>query len=249
MPPRPSWAVALSVARRGMCSHRPALELRASAVSALRALGIKAIDSSGASLFEAQRACWPVVDAGLPAFLAAPTGTGKSVLAVLRACTVAGMREEGTTTTHPTGDLALPRALVIAPTRELAAQHLNVARTILSHTAPGAHAALIAGGEKHAAQRRSLAALSPALVVGTPGRVLAHVAQTHLSLHRVRYASGMPVGVPARRAPHGRTRAARGADTRAAHALRTCRCVVLDEADILLSPDGGFWLEVCTLRL
>lgn len=171
-------------AARHLCSSAPVLQPRA--VQALRALGIKSVEPSGASLFEAQRACWPVLDSGAPTFVAAPTGTGKSVLSVLRACTVAGTREEGAAALQPEPDLALPRALVIAPTRELAAQHADVARLMLEHAAPGARLALIAGGEKHAVQRRMLAGSSPALVVGTPGRILAHVAQNHLSLHRVR---------------------------------------------------------------
>lgn len=184
------WTIIARVSTRGFATgHAPAL-LSAQAIAGLRALGINDVDSSGTSLFEAQRACWPMIDKGLPTFLAAPTGTGKSVLAVLRACIVAGQKapagQQGPSTHAPNASLALPRTIVIAPTRELAMQHFEVALKMLPHTAPGASATLIAGGEKHALQRKQLAASMPELVVGTPGRLLAHVAQCHLSLHKVR---------------------------------------------------------------
>jgi superfamily II DNA/RNA helicase len=166
---------------------RPPALLDAGSVGALRALGLDAIDTSGASLFEAQRACWPAMSNGSHTFVTAPTGTGKSVLAVLRACTVATRREEGTPALHPSAGIALPKALIVAPTRELADQHVQVATKFLDAIDERAGGALlIAGGEKHAVQRRALAAAQPAIVVGTPGRILAHVAQNHLSLHRVR---------------------------------------------------------------
>lgn len=237
-------------ALRGFCSASAPPVLGPKAVLALRALGIKAIEPSGAALFDAQRACWPLLDAGMPTFVAAPTGTGKSVLAVLRACTVAGTREEGAASIHAVADLALPRALVIAPTRELAAQHVDCARLMLEQVAPGARVALIAGGEKHAVQRRTLASTSPALVIGTPGRILAHVAQNHLSLHRVRCAHvpspAMPSSALWKALGALRTRCARYGMPLSSRVRRArChRCVVLDEADSLLSPDGGFWLEV-----
>lgn len=184
-------AVRAAIWRTGMramsAAVRPPALLDPGAVGALKALGLEAIDASGASLFEAQRACWPAMSAGAHTFVTAPTGTGKSVLAVLRACTVATKREEGAPTLHPSAGIALPRALIVAPTRELADQHVQVATKFLDVAEERAGSAmLIAGGEKHAVQRRALAAAQPAVVVGTPGRILAHVAQNHLSLHRVR---------------------------------------------------------------
>ncbi|KAJ1632895.1 hypothetical protein T492DRAFT_15527 [Pavlovales sp. CCMP2436] len=128
--------------------------LSSAAVEGLRELGLRSVGPAGESLFEAQRACWPVMVAGMPTFIAAPTGTGKSVLAVLHACTVAGTREVGGTSHQPPKGLALPRALVIAPTRELASQHLKVASQLLIHVAPNSTASLVAGGEKHAVQVR-----------------------------------------------------------------------------------------------
>lgn len=64
-----------------------------------------------------------------------------------------------------------PRAIVLEPTRELAAQVLGVCKA-LCHHARFASALVSGGGDKLAAQREALAAPKDVLV-GTPGRLLA----------------------------------------------------------------------------
>lgn len=76
-----------------------------------------------------------------------------------------------------------PAALVIAPTRELARQVQSELSWLFAEV--GAKVASLTGGASYRDEHRALAA-SPAIVVGTPGRLLDHVEQGSLDLGAVR---------------------------------------------------------------
>src|SRR5262245_6352856 len=69
---------------------------------------------------------------------------------------------------------ARPRALVVAPTRELAKQVEEELRWLFAPL--GAKVASATGGASYQEERRALSA-SPAVVVGTPGRLLDHLSR------------------------------------------------------------------------
>ena len=91
----------------------------------------------------------------------ARSGTGKSLAFVLIALAALA-------------DGSVRAALLLAPTRELAAQIASLARALAP---PTAHTALLCGGSALSAQLRALAQAPPALAVGTPGRVRALLAR------------------------------------------------------------------------
>ena len=78
-----------------------------------------------------------------------------------------------------------PQALVLAPTRELVVQVTEEARKLAP--SPHCRAVAIYGGQRYRGQLTDLKR-GCALVVGTPGRVLDHLARGTLQLDRVRYA-------------------------------------------------------------
>lgn len=113
--------------------------------------------------------------AGLPAgasavALISPTGSGKTLAFALALLP----RVSGTT--------GKVEALVIAPTRELT---LQLAKT-LSALAPSLRIAALYGGHSVIDETRSLEAQTPAIVVGTPGRILDHIGRGRLDLYRVK---------------------------------------------------------------
>lgn len=113
--------------------------------------------------------------AGLPAAeravaLIAPTGSGKTLAFALA---LLPRIDE-----HPDK----VQGLVIAPTRELT---LQIAKT-LGSLAPGMRIAALYGGHSVLDEARSLEAGTPAIVVGTPGRILDHINRGRLDLYRVK---------------------------------------------------------------
>jgi ATP-dependent RNA helicase DeaD len=70
------------------------------------------------------------------------------------------------------GALARPRAIVIAPTRELARQVEEELTWLYAQA--GARVACVTGGSGYGDERRALGR-NPAIVVGTPGRLLEHL--------------------------------------------------------------------------
>jgi len=93
------------------------------------------------------------------------TGSGKTVALGFVLC-------EAVTRPASTPGHQPPRCLVIAPTRELAQQ---VGREFgWLYASMGVRIATVTGGADYRGERRSLAA-SPAVVVGTPGRLLDHI--------------------------------------------------------------------------
>ena len=73
------------------------------------------------------------------------------------------------------------RALIVAPTRELA-QQIEMERRVLSKGA-GVYGALLIGGSSYGPQLRDLRS-NPNIVVGTPGRIKDHIEQRSLDLSK-----------------------------------------------------------------
>lgn len=81
-------------------------------------------------------------------------------------------------------DAAAPQALVLAPTRELALQVAEAIEQYARHLR-GVRVLAVYGGTGYADQLRGLAR-GPAIVVGTPGRVLDHMERGTLNLSNLR---------------------------------------------------------------
>jgi len=127
--------------------------------------------------------CTPVQAEALPPALAgrdvagrAQTGTGKTAAFLIRIfqhmLTVPAERQSGA-----------PRALVLAPTRELAMQIQRDARA-LGRYVPF-HATALFGGQDYEKQRRELSEKNPELVIATPGRLLDFRNRRYVDLGRV----------------------------------------------------------------
>ncbi len=120
--------------------------------------------------------CTPIQSLALPIALngidiagQAQTGTGKSA-AFLVATFNHLMRNPTDERRHPTQ----PRALIVAPTRELAIQIHKDATALGAHT--GLRLALVFGGADYDGQRKQLEAGSDVLI-GTPGRIIDYFKQ------------------------------------------------------------------------
>jgi superfamily II DNA/RNA helicase len=101
----------------------------------------------------------------------AQTGTGKTAAFLIPLLTKLLEDEEA-------------QALVLAPTRELALQIQGVAHD-LAQRIEGFRSVLLIGGVSLFPQKKDLAR-KPALIVGTPGRIVDHLRQRTLDLSRVR---------------------------------------------------------------
>jgi ATP-dependent RNA helicase DeaD len=106
------------------------------------------------------------------------TGSGKTVAIglAIRNC-LAGDVQVGE------GGAARPRALVVAPTRELARQVEEELRWLFAPF--GAKVASTTGGASYKDERRMLSA-GPAIVVGTPGRLLEYLDRKGIASHCAR---------------------------------------------------------------
>jgi ATP-dependent RNA helicase RhlE len=118
----------------------------------------------------------PLVLAGRDLMAGAQTGTGKTAAFVLPMLQRLGKPES-----DPRGHRRI-RALVLAPTRELALQVEESVRTYGRHW--GIRSTAIYGGVGFAPQQRNLR-FGPDVVVATPGRLLDHVGQRTIDLSSV----------------------------------------------------------------
>ena len=109
----------------------------------------------------------PAALAGRDVVVSAETGSGKTLAYLVP---VASRLLAGS------GD-GRPRALVLAPTRELAAQVADVAESLLASA--GLHCVQLTGGEPVRIQARALAEGCD-IIVATPGRLLDHARRGHL---------------------------------------------------------------------
>jgi ATP-dependent RNA helicase RhlB len=128
--------------------------------------------------------CTPIQAATLPIALAgqdvagqAQTGTGKTA-AFLLVILERLLASQPT----PSAEQSQPRALIVAPTRELAVQIHNDTLLLARHT--GFRVGLVFGGTGYQQQRDDLAA-GVDILIGTPGRLIDYYKQHVYSLNRV----------------------------------------------------------------
>lgn len=105
----------------------------------------------------------------------APTGSGKTLAFALP------LLSRVEQTVQPATSQKV-QALVIAPTRELVLQITKV----LASLAPALRITAVYGGHSVLDETRSLEAVTPDVVVGTPGRILDHISRGRLDLYRVK---------------------------------------------------------------
>jgi ATP-dependent RNA helicase RhlB len=128
--------------------------------------------------------CTPIQAMSLPSLLEgkdiagqAQTGTGKTI-----AFLVATFHY---LLTHPQSTKAQPRAIIMAPTRELAVQIFNDAELLSKHT--GLSLGLIYGGEGYQSQREKLQG-GVDIIIGTTGRIIDYYKQGIFSLDNIQVA-------------------------------------------------------------
>jgi superfamily II DNA/RNA helicase len=117
-----------------------------------------------------QRLVVPLATAGRSLVVKSETGSGKTLAFLLPV--VAQLLEEASTDRADGGT----RALVVAPTRELATQIFGVASRLVQ-AFPSIVPGLLCGGEKRKSEKARLRK-GCALVVATPGRLLDHLLST-----------------------------------------------------------------------
>jgi superfamily II DNA/RNA helicase len=141
-----------------------------------------AVDAMGfAEPSPIQRIAIPQIMSGGNLVVAAATGSGKTLAYLLP--TISALKgQEATVGAAAVRMVGRPRALVLVPTRELAAQVLGVSKT-LSHKAKFSSCGVF-GGEDYGKQKRELAVCQD-VVVGSPGRILKHRDQGALHLSQV----------------------------------------------------------------
>ncbi|HSQ65591.1 MAG TPA: DEAD/DEAH box helicase, partial [Polyangiaceae bacterium] len=133
----------------------------------LRPAFAAALEKKGfSSLTSVQQAVLEPALAGRDLRITSQTGSGKTLAIGL---VVADM-VDGVTATK--GGVAKPRVMVVAPTRELAKQVEEELAWL--YAAAGASVTSVTGGASIRDERRALAG-GPAVVVGTPGRLLDHL--------------------------------------------------------------------------
>lgn len=128
--------------------------------------------------------CTPIQALSLPPLLdgndiagQAQTGTGKTI-AFLVATFDYLLR-------HPQASHQQPRAIIMAPTRELAVQIYNDAKLLSKHT--GLSLGLIYGGEGYQSQRQILEQ-GVDIIIGTTGRIIDYYKQHVFSLQHIQVA-------------------------------------------------------------
>ncbi|MBU3024029.1 ATP-dependent RNA helicase RhlB [Aestuariibacter sp. A3R04] len=131
--------------------------------------------------------CTPIQALSLPPLLEgldiagqAQTGTGKTMAFLVATFHHLLEKAQADTTGQPG-----PRAIIMAPTRELAVQIYNDAKPLSEHT--GLSLALIYGGEGYQSQRESLQE-GVDIVIGTTGRILDYYKQGVFTLDNIQAA-------------------------------------------------------------
>jgi ATP-dependent RNA helicase DeaD len=146
---------------------------------ALRPAFAEALKKKGfSSLTSVQEAVLDPALAGRDLRITSQTGSGKTVAIGL---VVADMVTGATAAAK--GGVAKPRVMVVVPTRELAKQVEQELAWL--YAAVGAAVTSVTGGASIRDERRALAA-GPAVVVGTPGRLLDHLTRGGIDPSEVR---------------------------------------------------------------
>ena len=113
--------------------------------------------------------------------ISSQTGSGKTLALGLRlACDLLPETDSG----EPLPKAEGPRALLITPTRELAVQVAEELRWLLAKV-PGVTVEVVTGGSDPVREKRALKK-SPAVLVGTPGRLLDHIRTGNLRCSSIR---------------------------------------------------------------
>ncbi len=126
---------------------------------------------------EVQARCIPLLLAGKDVIAQARTGTGKTAAFALPLLARLAADLDAS-------EARTPRALVLCPTRELAAQVARAVRR-LGRKLGGLRVLVLVGGEPRRTQASALEE-GAHVIVGTPGRVLDHLTRRDLELSRVR---------------------------------------------------------------
>ena len=135
-----------------------------------------------------QAAAIPAVLAGKDVVASAQTGTGKTaafMLPTLQRIAVEkhnDTKEPNTSAKRDAKRNPYPRALIITPTRELAAQIDNVAKSVCAST--GQQAVIVTGGSRY---KHQITALQKGcdVLVATPGRLIDLLDKKHTSLENI----------------------------------------------------------------
>jgi superfamily II DNA/RNA helicase len=123
----------------------------------------------------------PAVLAGENVAMASHTGSGKT-LAYMLPIVQALRRDEAESGTFTRA--RRPRAVVLCPTRELAEQVFQVAKSLCHHAR--FRAAMVGGGSRMKTQEDSLNKAID-LIVATPGRLLMHIEQGNMAYGDLKY--------------------------------------------------------------
>lgn len=139
----------------------------------------------------------PILLRGVDAILTSMTGSGKTLaflIPLLRAHVLPALnvstelpqaRLVKTWRPAPKQAESRPRLLIVAPSRELAAQTFRIVRDLLEPF-PRLNCTLLLGGTNHMRQDESLKSRKPVVVVGTPGRIMDHASEGRLVLTELR---------------------------------------------------------------
>ena len=145
----------------------------------------KVIDALKAANFSH---CTPIQALSLPPLLdgldiagQAQTGTGKTIAFLVATFHYLLSKADNDETSKSKG----PRAIIMAPTRELAVQIYNDAELLSKHT--GISLGLIYGGEGYQSQREVLEE-GVDIIIGTTGRILDYYKQNVFSLNNIQVA-------------------------------------------------------------
>ncbi|MCU7553250.1 ATP-dependent RNA helicase RhlB [Alteromonas sp. ASW11-19] len=132
--------------------------------------------------------CTPIQALSLPPLLdgldiagQAQTGTGKTIAFLVATFHYLLSKAENNDGGKPKG----PRAIIMAPTRELAVQIYNDAKLLSQHT--GISLGLIYGGEGYQSQRETLEE-GVDIIIGTTGRILDYYKQNIFTLEHIQVA-------------------------------------------------------------
>jgi ATP-dependent RNA helicase RhlB len=137
--------------------------------------------------------CTPIQALSLPPLLEgldiagqAQTGTGKTIAFLVATFHYLLSKADDDNSGNSKGaNPAGPRAIIMAPTRELAVQIYNDAKLLSEHT--GLSLGLIYGGEGYQSQRESLEE-GVDIIIGTTGRILDYYKQDVFSLKNIQVA-------------------------------------------------------------
>jgi len=114
------------------------------------------------------KACPPII-AGNDVLVSTHTGSGKTLAFLSPIAQILMIQAAERKTGVPGASGAFPKAIVVAPGRELASQIVSVAATLFEGT--GLTVAMAIGGTPYGRNVEKLRKKKPDLVVGTPGRI------------------------------------------------------------------------------